>query len=388
MKKVVGLAAAGLLAVSAANAGNLTIANTDMVLFGGVSAGFTWQSADRHDGVCGSTPACGIGLAQKDYFSVNTFAIGLTKPATENSPLGFTAALASFEVPVIFASSQVVNSAKLIAHGNGETAGSFKPWLAFLSWMPVPGLTIDAGLLWDQFGERALTILNPNIHRGIVFTAHPVLFAGARATYDLGGAKVYIGYNQGGGLLQGKLGISDAIEAGVIFNVDTITVGLHTYDESQGRNLYVLELKGKVGEIAAGLEFDYIKKDDAISDIDGNDADTLPDYPDDSAWGVAININPSLGDIALPIRIEYVNNGDTQDAGYSNRGSGLFLTGYGTTWSFTITPTIKPTPNTFVRVELGYVTSDQDVYYENPGDEPANGTSSRTVAALELGFAF
>ena len=375
MKKVVGLAAAGLLAVSAANAGNLTIANTDMVLFGGVSAGFTWQSADRHDGVCGSTPPCGVGLAQKDFFSVNTFAIGLTKPATEKSPLGFTAALASFEVPVIFASSDVVNDAivdpitgkrGLIAHG--RTSGSFKPWLAFVSWIPVPGLTIDAGLLWDQFGERALTILNPNIHRGVVFTAHPVLFAGARATYDLGMAKVYLGYNQGGGLLQGVIGVSDAFEAGVLFNVENIAIGLHTYDEAMGRNLYVLEAKGKVGEIGAGLELDYIRKDDSIQ---------APGV-DDSAWGVAINVNPSLGDIALPIRVEYVSNGN----------SGLFLTGNDTTWTFTITPTYKPTANTFVRVELGYVSSDQDVYYESPGDEPGNGTSSRTVASLELGFAF
>ncbi len=378
MKKVVGLAAAGLLAVSAANAGNLTIANTDMVLFGGVSAGFTWQSADRHDGagLTGVLPP-GVGLAGKDFFSVNTFAIGLTKPATENSPLGFTAALASFEVPVIFASSNVVNSAQLIAHG--KTNDNFKTWLAFLSWMPVPGLTIDAGLLWDQFGERALTILNPNIHRGVVFTAHPVLFAGARATYDLGMAKVYLGYNQGGGLRQGNIillnnknlgyNISDAIEAGVLFNVENIAIGLHTYDEAMGRNLYVLEAKGKVGEISAGLELDYINKDDAIKQSG----------KDDSAWGLAINIGPNLGDIALPIRVEYVSNGN----------SGLFLTGNDTTWTFTITPTIKPTPNTFVRVELGYVSSDQDVYFENPGDEDAGkGTSSRTVAALELGFAF
>ena len=365
MKKVVGLAAAGLLAISSANAGNLTIANTDMVLFGGVSAGFTWQSADRHDGV--KIP--GVGLAQKDYFSINTFAIGLTKPVSEKSPLGFTAALASFEVPVIFASSQVVNSAQLIAHG--KTNDNFKTWLAVLSWMPIQGLVIDAGLLWDQYGERALTILNPNIHRGIIFTAHPVLYAGARATYNLGMAKVYLGYNQGGGLLQGPshYNVGDAIEAGVFFDLEGFNIGLHTYNEAMGRNLYVGEIKGDLGGLKSSLELVYINKDDAISDP----------TKDDSAWGFSFNINPSWGEVALPIRLEYVSNGN----------SGLFLTGEDTTWSFTITPTIKPTANTFVRVELGYVKSSQGVYFENPGDELANnGKSSRTVAALELGFAF
>jgi len=47
MKKVVGLAAAGLLAVSAANAGQITVANTDITLFGGVSASYDIQNNDH-----------------------------------------------------------------------------------------------------------------------------------------------------------------------------------------------------------------------------------------------------------------------------------------------------------------------------------------------------
>ncbi|MDQ7055895.1 MAG: hypothetical protein Q9M89_05245 [Persephonella sp.] len=42
-------------------------------------------------------------------------------------------------------------------------------------------------------------------NRGALFAGlDPVLFAGARVNYDAGVAKVYIGYNQGGGLRQGS----------------------------------------------------------------------------------------------------------------------------------------------------------------------------------------
>ncbi|MDQ7055894.1 MAG: hypothetical protein Q9M89_05240 [Persephonella sp.] len=46
MRKVLGLAAAGLLAAGAAQAGTLTVANSDIVLYGGVSAAYDWQDND------------------------------------------------------------------------------------------------------------------------------------------------------------------------------------------------------------------------------------------------------------------------------------------------------------------------------------------------------
>ena len=372
MKKILGLAAAGLLAVSAANAGTLTVANSDIVLYGGVSASYDWQNTDL------------AAFDNNDRFHVSTFAIGLMKKADANSPIGFNAAFASFEVPTLIASSKVVNDNNLVKWGKTT---DFKPWLAYVTIAPVEGLSIDAGLLWNQFGEAPLTVLNRTYTRGILFTGHPVLYAGARASYDFGIAKVYAGYNQGGGLRQGSgaldYNISDAWEAGIAFNLkDLIGVGgkvaLHTYDEAEGRNLYVLCTSVDFGILESGIEVDYTTLDDAAKRPSSVNAD-------DSAWGVALNINIDLLDaqianVTFPIRIEYVDNGDSDDA----LGSGIYLTGKKGTWSFTITPTWKPTKNTFARVELGYVSTDQEIFQEDDGTTK----DSRTVAAFEAGFLF
>ncbi len=370
MKKILGLAAAGLLAAGIANAGTLTVANSDIVLYGGVSASFDWKNTEF-----------GGRVDKADNFHVSTFAIGLMKKADANSPIGFNAAFASFEVPTVFASSDVVNKNKLIKYGQTTT---FKPWLAYVTIAPVEGLSIDAGLLWNQFGEAPLTILNRHYTRGILFTGHPVLYAGARATYDFGIAKVYAGYNQGNGLRQGSgalgYGVTDAFEAGISFNLkDLIGVGgkvaLHTYDEAAGRNLYVLCTSVDLGILESGIEVDYTTLDDSVSE--GKE--------DDSAWGVALNINIDLLDaqianVTFPIRIEYVDNG---------KDSGIYLTGSDNAWSFTISPTWKPTKNTFARLELSYVSTDDKIFYDDTYPQPGSPTDdSRTVAAFEAGFLF
>ena len=400
MKKVLGLAAAGLLAAGAAQAGTLTVANSDIVLYGGVSASYDWQSADHlasdfaNDG-------------NNDNFHVSTFAIGLMKKADANSPIGFNAAFARFEVPTLIASDNVASG--LLKWGS--PSGDFKPWLAYVTIAPIEGLSIDAGLLWNKFGEAPLTILNRNYTRGILFTGHPVAYAGARANYNAGIVQVYVGYNQGGGLRQGSgtvnlnnnsnldtnndgipdngtvnartgYDISDAFEAGISFNLSDFVgfgskVGLHTYNESEGRNLYVLCTSVDAGIVKAGIEADYTTLDDAAK-ISG---------ADDSAWGVALNLDIDLLDaqianVTFPIRIEYVDNGDSAPG--SVLGSGIYLTGEGSTWSFTITPTWKPTKNTFARVEAAYISTDKKVFEEDDGSLKDN----RTVLAFEAGFLF
>jgi len=371
MKKVLSLAAAGLLTVSAAQAGTLTVANSDIVLYGGVSASYDWQNTDH---VVSNFDNDG----NNDAFHVTTFAIGLMKKADANSPIGFNAAFASFEVPTLIASPKVINDKNLIAHGKTT---DFKPWLAYVTIAPVEGLSIDAGLLWNKFGEAPLTILNRNYNRGILFTGHPVVYAGARATYNLGIAEVYAGYNQGGGLLQQN--VKDAWEAGISFNLKDLIgiggkVGLHTYDEAEGRNLYVLCTHVDFGFIESGIEVDYTTLDDAAKRHPSKNAD-------DSAWGVALNINIDLLDaqianVTFPIRIEYVDNGDSNDA----LGSGIYLTGKKGAWSFTVTPTWKPTKNTFARVEAAYISTDQKVFEEDDGTTKDN----RLNLAFEAGFLF
>jgi len=397
MKKVLSLAAAGLLVSTTAQAGTLTVANSDITLYGGVSASYDWQNTDH---VAGGTSF------RKDNFRVSTFAIGLMKKADANdSPIGFNAAFASFAVPTLVASADIINTADggqntIIKYGK---SADFKPWLAYVTIAPIEGLSVDAGLLWNKFGEAPLTILNRHYTRGILFTGHPVAYAGARINYDAGVAKTYIGYNQGGGLRQGSYSVSiggdigynvkDAIEAGVEFNLSDFVgfgskVALHTYNEFRGRNLYVLCTSVDLGIVKSGIEFDYTNLDD---NLNGANAVVQANGADDSAWGIALNIDVDLldaqiADVTFPIRIEYVDNGDSANlAGAPGiLGSLIYLTGEGSAWSFTLTPTYKPTKNTFARVELSYTTTDKKVFVNKDGD----AKDSRTVLAFEAGFLF
>jgi len=417
MKKVVGLAAAGLLAVSAANAGQITVANTDLTLFGGVSTGYNLQNNDH--GLSG-------GDFKKDSFSVNTFAVGLTKPAKNAGDVGVTAVFASWEAPTVAASSQVVNNWGLVGHGDTTT---FKPWLAYVTYMPVAGLSIDAGLLWQNFGEKPVTILNPHINRGILFTAQPVDFAGARATYDAGIVKVYAGagkvgeqlmapayqaaaggwlpvidYNGAGNTVQAPYTLKingyakSYVEAGITGKVNAgtlpVELGLHAYNESGGRDVYVASAGTDLGIVSLALDINYFKADDNLKKgvING----TINATFNSSAWGAALcaNVKP-MANFQVPVRIEYVDNKDSLLVPVLAESAAKKA------WTFTITPTYNPTKNTFIRAELAYTkASGKKDWNTNTGlvsagndaylfvNDKGEGKTSRTVGAVELGFLF
>ena len=382
MKKVLGLAAAGLLAFSAANAGTITVANSDLTLYGAVTAGFEAQDNDLLN----------TGK-NNDTFRLYNVIVGLTKKADPNSPIGFNVAFGQFEVPTVLASTNVVNRRGGNLVNLGETNDNFKPWLATVDITPIDGLKISGGILWSKYGERPVTFLNPNISRGLMFVLfNPVVYTGARAEYNinlpgLGNVGVYAGYNQANGLtnVASILGgynnnipsPKDAYELGITGNLNLgakIKYGLHYYDEAGGRNIWTLCLKSDFGLIKGGLQYSYASKDDAIKNNDGNAAN--------SYWGIGINFNISLLDAAIanvevPMRLEYVKL--DVDADNDN--------GKDKIWSFTITPTWKPTKNTFLRAEYTYTKADSKIFADtDPVKNVADDT--RSTYAIEAGFLF
>jgi hypothetical protein len=426
MKKVVGLAAAGLFAVSAANAGQVTVANSDITLFGGVSASYNAQNNDhalRDASINSTTGATSTGANfPKDSFSVNNVIVGLTKPAQDGG-IGFTAAFGSWEAPTVVASSDVVNNTNLKIVDNsgnvqkvlvdkligyGKTT-DFKPWLAFVTYKPVAGLSLDAGLLWTNFGERPVTILNPHITRGVLFTANPVLLEGARGTYDAGVAKVYLGAGKAGDyqlmgpvyknvVYGGKNGYSSYIEAGITSNLKQfglpVDVGLHTYNENGNRDIYALTAGGDLGIVSLGLEVDYFKADDNLKKAwhDKNGATSS------NAWGAALcaNVKPVAG-VQVPVRIEYADNKDTAlipviGGVLSVKQNGINYAAAKKVWTFTITPTYNPTKNTFLRAEVSYAKASGDAKPNTSGylfiNDKGEAKTSRTTGAVELGFLF
>jgi hypothetical protein len=328
----------------------------------------------------------------KDSFSVNNVIVGLTKPAQDGG-IGFTAAFGSWEAPTVVASSDVVNEKNVLGKnlvGYGKTT-DFKPWLAFVTYKPVAGLSLDAGLLWTNFGERPVTILNPHITRGVLFTANPVLLTGARGTYDAGIAKVYVGagkagkYQLMGPVYTGLNNYSNYIEAGITSNLKQfglpVDVGLHTYNENGNRDIYAATVGGDLGIVSLGLEVDYFKADDGLKKAWGTNHSS-------NAWGAALcaNVKPVAG-VQVPVRIEYADNKDTiliPTIGAAGNAKKV--------WTFTITPTYNPTKNTFLRAEVSYAKASGNAFNNTSGylfvNDKGEAKTSRTTGAVELGFLF
>ncbi len=346
MKKSIALVAV-FLAVFAvnANAGQLTVANTDLTLAGGVSATYNYMS-DTDD---------------PDNFNVDDAIVHLFKNPTADSPVGGHLAFGTFHVKPVIGGNLIPDI------GYGE----FSPWLAYFSWMPVENMTIDAGLLWHKFGEAPISILNPNITRPVAFLAQPVCFGGARVSVNAGPAKLYAGMNNGSllGTAHGaKAGNERAFELGASANVaETLNVALNYFDHDEGYNTLNMSVGTEAGICSAKLEANYVTADTVNAGA-----------TEDSATTYALYASFKFSDcFKLPVRIELVDDNDS-------------LIYWGTVsydgWNIAITPTYNPTKNSFIRAEIVYALDDNEVFADDNG--VAGQEDNRTSVIAEFGFLF
>lgn len=330
MKKVLGLAAAGLMAATTANAGSITVANSDLQLSGAVTAGYFYVTNN------------GLGN-NNDYFEVTNFSVGLkTKKSQMISFIGYFG-------------SNVWDDLL------GQTKNSFKIKFAWVSINPIEGLRIDAGKLLTNIGyELYHSYENKNYTFGLVWWGQPVTYPGVRATYTVAeGIDVYAEYNQ-----DNTTGASDAFAVGSLGEISGISYAISYFDYSKQKNLIDFVLSTSVEGIELGINADYQWLDDAAK-TPGSD---------DSAYGIALYASTKVDVFELPIRIEYINEGT----------SGIYGVAGDDAWSFTITPTYRPTQNTYVRAEFAYVNTDKKGFTDDKG----NLKDSRTFIGVETGFMF
>ena len=341
MKKALGLVAAGLLAAGAAQAGTLTVANSDIEMTGGVTAGYFY--------------ATNIGNTNNDYFRVPNFAIDLTDKV--NSTIGFTASF-----------GRTIQATIL----NPDYKDSkFEVEYAWVSIKPIEGLTIDAGKLTTNIGyELYHTYDNKNYLFGLVWNAQPVTYPGARVTYSvMDGIDVYAEYTQQSedtvSAINGVLP-SDAFAIGSIGSIEGFNYAVSYFDYSAFKNLVDVVLSTEVAGIELGTNIDYQWLDDTAK----------KSGKDDSAYGIALYASAKMDVFEIPVRIEYVNDGTSKI--YDVAGDDA--------WTFTITPTWKPTKNTFLRAEFSYISTDKRGFPDDNGN--ANKKDNRTVMGVEAGFVF
>ncbi|MEZ0324111.1 MAG: outer membrane beta-barrel protein, partial [Hydrogenothermaceae bacterium] len=75
---------------------------------------------------------------------------------------------------------------------------------------------------------------------------------------------------------------------------------------------------------------------------------------DDKGYGLAIYIIPQFDKLSTPIRLEYVNDGSKR------KESGIYNS-VSKAYTLTITPTYKPTKNSYIRAEVSCINSDNYV---------------------------
>jgi len=364
------LGAVGLIATFA-NAGQLTVANTDLLLTGGVSGGYFYSNNNPTG-------------TKNDTFAVSNFRLILSHKATNPGEMGVTAVFGYTLWP------------SLLVGGNNTARedGNFVVIAGWATYKATTDLSLDAGYIVSNIGKEVLaTYANPNIHMGYVWYGEPHKYNGARLNYDLDSfglknTKIYaeilkddrkaVAINFISPQGYGKNGYS----IGIIGNVMGIDYKLAYLDQTAYKNLINFVLEKKTNFVDLALNIDYQWLDKTIKD-------TINKGKDDSATGIALYVTPKFTkEFSVPIRVEYINDGTSGIYGrFVNEGNYRnYLNGNDgpkTAWTFTVTPTYKPTKNTYLRAEVGYVSTDKKVFLDKN-----NQKDNKTVAGVELGFLF
>jgi len=350
MRKLLGLAAAGLVMAGSTYAGTLKVANSDIEMSGGVTAGYFYTTNSDVE----------------DYFTVPTFAIDLTTEA--HSVIGFTAGFGLTKHPALL---------------DPNPHGEFEVEYAWVSIRPVEGLTIDAGKLLTNIGyELYHTYENKNYTYGLVWWAQPVNYPGARITYSITeNVDVYAEYSHDTAGSIFAITPSDAFAIGSLGSFGIVDYAISYLDYNRSKNLIDLVLSTEYEGIEVGLNFDYQWMDDTAKQSLQNAGATSID---DTAYGIALYLSTKVDVFELPVRIEYVNDGSATDSAGNIVCDGIYGVAGDSAWSFTITPTYRPSTNTYVRAEFAYVSTDDKGFVDKSG----NLKDNRTFVGVEAGFIF
>ena len=335
MKMVAGLVSCALY-IPFAQAGSLTVANSDLNLAGGLSAGMLYSD--------------NTGGTNISDFAVTDFLLELSAPADKG--LGFTAGYGVLKQATVFSNVPATQAANTTGMA---TAGLQYGWLTV---KPSDAVTIDAGMLATKIGyEAANTLINPHVLIAALWTAQPVYYPGARATFAVGDGSVFIEGNE-----DTSTGATSGYALGGSKTLGAVNLSVAYYNANKARDILDVIVSSEIGGVPVAANFDYHKLDNQTAG------------QDDSATGLGLYAAPSFGSFSVPVRIEYMNDGT----------SGVYNGGVNTAYTFTVSPCYHYTKNTFVRAEFAMVKSDNKVFLDDQGV----AQDSKNSAALQVGYLF
>jgi len=230
----------------------------------------------------------------------------------------------------------------------------------YATYKPMESLSVDAGRLLTTIGyEAAASYLNGNITRGFLWNSEPIAYQGVRASYMMGDFKIAAEVNND--TSEGSAPGATNWVLNATGSAGGMDYGASYMDGKDSRNVVDAMVSTSMGGMDLAIDVNYFM------------IDKKPvGQKDDSALGVAIYVTPKMGSIDVPVRVEYMDDGDTGIYGVK-RGSSL-----------TVSPTMHYGDAGYVKAEVGYVQSDNKMYSDNKG----KATDNQTIVSAQIGYMF
>ncbi len=233
---------------------------------------------------------------------------------------------------------------------------------AVLKLQAMEELGLEMGRLATKIGyESSYSFANDNFLRGLVWNEQPAFYNGTRANVELDGFGFYAEISNPPAGDYGNRAWAIGMRGG---NEDfEFLASFFNGDKSQDVLDVVANIKA--GDFTIGVNADLYLVDNPAAG------------QDDSALAAAAYMKLELEDgIELPIRAEYINDGN----------SGIF--GVNNALSFTFSPTLKLDKGSYIRGEAAVVRSDNDIFYSTDNLTATADANTQLSLALQVGMIF
>jgi hypothetical protein len=311
-------------------------------LGGGISAGFFYASNPGKD-------------ISDNEFLLSNFLVQLSSKDSD-LPVGFVGAFGETSTPSLFSAPE----------NNPDVDIEY----ASLKLKPISHVELEAGLLQPNAGfENSYTYNNINIILGALASQQPYNAYGARLGYDINGFCLKAGYykkrldqeeyNENGSPP------GDSWEIGACGSVLNNKFSIYHYHLEAERNLTGAVIERTIKNVHLAVNIDYWNRDAEKSTL----------YGSRSSLGGGFYIAPQFGHFLIPLRLEYIDQGESRI--YIDNADAKHI------FAVTISPTYWFGENAYMRVESAYVNAD-DAFAEKNGDIK----NSRICLAAEVGYLF
>ncbi len=300
-----------------------------------------------------------------DKFLVTNFMVGVDYNP-ENLPVSFSGAYGGTATPSLFD-----------APNDADNQPDMDFEYADFTFSPCDHFSLELGLIAPNAGyEDTYTYNNKNITVGALASQQPYNAYGTRATFSVNGLfDVYAGfyedrkddgeYTIDDGTFTGSPG--NSWEAGISGSVMDTDYTVYYYNVNNMRKLLGLVLEKTIGNVYMAFNADYWRWNNKWDKYDNNDQDSI---------GASLYICPKVSEhVELPLRIEYINQGDSKIYTDSIKADNIF--------AVTFTPTYNFSDSVYFRIEGAYINADGS--FANNQGTPKD---SRYYFASEFGLRF